>query len=76
MPKKTLIQEVGEALYGPRWQSDLARDLDVTDRTMRRWVADGGVPPGAYLDCLRLLVERAAEIDHLVEHVRRAATPN
>lgn len=30
--------EVGAALYGERWQSPLARDLGVSDRTMRRWV--------------------------------------
>ena len=34
---------VGEAMYGPRWQTDLARDLGVADRTMRRW--DSGHTP-------------------------------
>lgn len=34
-----LLRDAGEALYGPRWQSDLARDLHVADRTMRRWLA-------------------------------------
>lgn len=35
----TLLCKAGEALYGARWQSDLARDLGVADRTMRRWAA-------------------------------------
>lgn len=35
----TLLREAGEAIFGPRWQSELARELNVTDRTMRRWVA-------------------------------------
>ena len=35
----TLLQEVGEALYGPLWQSPLARDLEIADRSVRRWVA-------------------------------------
>ena len=33
------LRQVGELLYGPRWQSDLARDLGVAGRTVRRWVA-------------------------------------
>ena len=37
------LRAAGEVLYGERWQSSLARDLDVTDRTMRRWAHDG--PP-------------------------------
>jgi ribosome-binding protein aMBF1 (putative translation factor) len=34
-----LLREAGEALYGARWQSELARELNVSDRTMRRWAA-------------------------------------
>lgn len=33
------LSEKGRALYGVRWQTALARDLGVTDRTMRRWLA-------------------------------------
>jgi hypothetical protein len=36
-----LLSDVGEALYGPRWHTDLSRDLGVADRTMRRWMAGG-----------------------------------
>ena len=53
-----LLVECGEALYGPRWQTELARDLGVADRTMRRWVADtSAVPSGLYVDLLRLMAE-------------------
>jgi hypothetical protein len=71
-----LLKRCGEALYGPRWQSDLSRDLGVADRTVRRWV-DGSsdVPPGAYLDLLRLCQERAAELDAVIELLPRAAVP-
>jgi transposase-like protein len=34
---------VGRALYGDRWQSELARDLGITARAMRYWLA--GVSP-------------------------------
>lgn len=69
-----LLVEAGEALYGPRWQSELARDLDVSDRTMRRWVADtSSVPAGLYVDLLRLTQERAAVLDALASRLRDAS---
>ena len=69
----TLLTKCGEALYGPRWQSELSRDLDVDDRTMRRWVSgDSPVPVGVNVDLLRLLTERAADIDDLVPQVKRS----
>jgi hypothetical protein len=68
-----LLFEAGEALYGPRWQSQLARDLGVADRTIRRWAAGThAVPPGVYLDLLRLTQERAAVLDALAPRLRKA----
>lgn len=67
-----LLVEAGEALYGPRWQSELARDLSVSDRTMRRWVADtSSVPPGLYADLLRLTQERGATLKALAKRLRK-----
>ncbi len=34
-----MLRELGEALYGPRWQTDVSRALEVTDRTVRDWVS-------------------------------------
>lgn len=66
-----LLVECGEALYGPRWQCELARALNVSDRTMRRWVADtSAVPAGLYADLLRLTQERAALLDALAPRLR------
>jgi hypothetical protein len=71
-----LLAAAGEALYGPLWQSQLARDLDVADRTVRRWRAgDTPIPGGVAIDLLRLLTERAADIDELIERLRKAAVP-
>lgn len=68
-----LLVEAGEALYGPRWQSELARDLDVSIRTMQRWAAGTtDVPAGLYLDLLRLTQERAAVLDALAPRLRKA----
>lgn len=66
-----LLAECGEALYGPRWQCELARDLGVADRTVRRWVAGATqVPTGVYVDLLRLVTERAEVLDALAERLR------
>lgn len=68
-----LLVECGEALYGTQWQSALARDLGVSDRTVRRWVAGtSDVPAGLYVDLVRLTQERAALLDSLGERLRSA----
>lgn len=33
------LRRAGEALYGVQWQTALARDLGIADRTVRRWAA-------------------------------------
>lgn len=61
------LREAGELLYGSRWQSDLARDIGVADRTVRAWVAgERRIPPGAWVDIVALLKDRAASISRLV----------
>ena len=60
MDIKTL-EKYGEALYGPRYQRELAFALGVNERTMRRWVAGDTSPPESVLDDLKALVrERIA----------------
>lgn len=66
-----LLVECGEALYGQQWQSALARDLGVSDRTVRRWVAgEREMPGGAYVDLLRLTQERAALLESLAPRLK------
>lgn len=33
------LEKVGMALFGNIWQTDLARELEINDRTVRRWVS-------------------------------------
>lgn len=57
------LRAVGELLYGERWQSPLAKDLGVNDRTVRKW-ADGKGRPGVYTAILRCaLAQRRDDID-------------
>lgn len=68
-----MLAACGRALYGHQWQSSLARDLGVSDRTMRRWVAGThDLPAGLQVDLLRLTQERAALLDALAERLRAA----
>ncbi len=68
------LVRVGEALYGPRWQSDLARALEVNDRRVRAWLlAERTIPPGVWLDLAKLASGRAAVLDALAAELRRSA---
>ena len=50
----------GQALYGERWQTDLARDLGISDaRRVRQWMSgDRPIPTGVWADITRLLRHR------------------
>jgi hypothetical protein len=53
------LKDKGRALYGERWQSALARDLGVTDRTMRRWLAgDCAIPARAESEMRAVIADR------------------
>jgi hypothetical protein len=75
-----LLIACGEALYGFRWQTDLAdtlaADVRVSDRTVRRWVAgDSPIPSGLWTDLMRMMQERAATFDGLAERCKEAGAP-
>ena len=62
-----LFRATGEALLGPLWQSELARQLNnVSLRTMQRWAAgEFAIPPGVWVDLLKLLANRQNELAKL-----------
>ncbi len=69
-----LLREAGEALYGARWQSELARALGVSDRTVRRWAAGSfAVPAGVWETIRDLLRERGAALASVRRRLKRAA---
>lgn len=71
-----LLVKTGEALFGSRWQSDLARELDVSDRTVRRWVANAdSLPPGVAMDLLRLVTNKLGELEAVEQQLRMATAP-
>lgn len=65
-----LFARIGEALYGPRWQTDLANDLDVADRTLRRWIAnESAIPAGVWEQLFSKLQGRRVLLADLCEEI-------
>lgn len=57
------LNAVGAALYGPLWQSQLARDLDINLRTMQRWATgEFNIPEGIPGEIAKLCKARGAEL--------------
>src|ERR1700677_2716225 len=66
MKDQHLLQTVGEELYGPEWTGHLARELHVSDRSMRRW-ANGAdrIQWGVFLDLAHLVERRLQSLPEL-----------
>ncbi len=68
-----LLEKAGQALYGPRWQTELARIVGVSDRTMRRWLASPhDIPVGVWRDIDAALLERGMAIERVRNELARA----
>jgi hypothetical protein len=65
-----ILKMAGEALYGERWQSPLARDLGTTDRNLRYWCAGTHTAP-ADLDAklVELLGRRSMTISEVIGQI-------
>jgi hypothetical protein len=72
MTSADLIRAAGEALYGHRFESDLAIALEVNRRTVRRWKSGEDEPRvGVWDDLLALMAERSGSLDSLVAEIRK-----
>lgn len=61
MDREQLIR-AGRLLYGERWQTPLAADLNIGDRRVRAWLAgERPIPAGIAADLRKLVEARAAE---------------
>lgn len=70
MEDRTLLAAIGEALYGQSWKTELARDLKVDDRSLRRWIQTGEVPIGVWRDLSVLIADRMEVFDTLLIAIR------
>lgn len=74
MYTKNHLEAAGKALYGDRWQTDLSRDLGLSDaRRIRQWLAgDRPIPNGIWADLLELLRQRRISIDDVIDQLKEA----
>jgi hypothetical protein len=72
-----ILQEVGRALYGDIWQSELARDLGCNDRTVRKWNA-GDAPIPEYLggEVAKICRRRGDRLIEIAEQLGATAKPS
>ncbi|HDL3115325.1 TPA: hypothetical protein PW719_002724 [Mannheimia haemolytica] len=60
---------IGESLYGTQWQSNLARDLRLSDaRSVREWVAgERKIPFGVWADLTELVKAKKANLSSILK---------
>lgn len=67
----TLLRDIGECLYGARWQCELSRDLAVNERTVRNWLSGRRAIPDDLPGKLRALVlVRRGALDKAMTRLR------
>ncbi|BCM83726.1 MULTISPECIES: hypothetical protein [Methylobacterium] len=57
-PEAEAIASLGQAMYGSRWQAELAADIGENVRTVRFWLAGERTPPAIALKRTRLAAQR------------------
>jgi hypothetical protein len=63
---RTMLKAVGQALYGPQYNSEMARQLRVHLRTFMRWQrGERAIPDHLNDKLMKLLTERQQEISRV-----------
>jgi Helix-turn-helix len=64
------LVQIGIALFGPRWQTDLAAAIGVSKRAVGRWVVgEFTISPETADAVLALARRRHDEIDRLIKEI-------
>ena len=77
----TMIERVGETLWGPSWTSEMALALGINGRTVRRWRSgEADVPAGVWTDLVTVIGSREhrmaqLRLDVALEAARHAPQP-
>lgn len=69
--KQEALAAAGKALYGDRWQTDLSKDLGLTDaRRIRQWMSgDRNIPDGIWRELEQLLIHRQTAVVEVLDQV-------
>ena len=66
------LERAGKALYGERWQTDMAKAVGLTDRTIRGYASGSSkIPPGLWADVCKLLRRNSQETKALLSEFSR-----
>lgn len=64
------LSRAGSLLFGDRWQSDLARALNVGDRRVREWLAgDRSIPAGVWPEIAGLIRQRSNNAAAILDEI-------
>lgn len=68
-----VLARVGKSLYGGQWQTALARDLDISERSVRYFITgERAIHAGIVKDLLELVEESEAELHEVAKVLRKA----
>lgn len=68
-----MFARCGQALYGDRWQTQLARSIGVSDRSVRGWAAGGRpVPPGVWKEIADLIRQHQQALSAVLQELTDA----
>lgn len=66
------LKAAGEALYGSRWQSEVAALLDIDSRRVRAWMAgERPIPSGIWTELAAELRRRGSRAIKLADQITR-----
>ncbi len=71
MNDEELLRLAGEALFGRQWQTPLARELGVTDRTIRNWAGGVNRPPDFMTRIVPILQVHAKNLAQVIALAER-----
>lgn len=63
------LRRAAEIMYGPDWQSPLARDLEVSLRNVQRWAAGEIQPPDVRTELALICQRRAKQLAALADRL-------
>lgn len=67
-----LFLRAAAALWGGNWQAQASRNLGISERQIRRMVSgEARVPPGLYVDIMRLMAEHQLVLDKLLDELKQ-----
>lgn len=70
------LSQVGRALYGHEWQTDLARALGLSARTVRYWAQTGRVPASRWNEIAALVRLRQFTLGEIARKIHLSEMPS